>query len=817
MTKIIKTTWHLFAIAILFSFSTGLIAQNSAPVFNSEPQPFAVPDFEYKYGISVSDPDGDAITLSSTGLPSWLTLEETSTPEFNSSGRYHAGVDGMQRMDVAPDGKLWFWHGNEQTFKKMNPDGSDLEDVNTNANSVSAMDFGSDGALYIIGNSNTVGGLLRLHPDSSNFEQMHSDAGCINDLAVAADGSVWAASWCGGGIRHYSADTSTFDSYGDFGLNSIYGIGIHPDGSIWFSQNNHDGAVWRLDISDTTITSMLNYSDANVQWGKNMEIDVNGTVIAKFDQAIVHIIDSLNHNTITNEWIDNICSNPANGEIWGNTWSELLHITLTYDFLLGTPSVSDHGESSISISADDGQGNTSSQDFTLMVDSTIVYHSVHMDSNLTDPVNWDNVSNGLALGWTTERCNENAIEIQMINYEVETCYQWGDWEELTGGSPLGTLWSDVNTDSSTINDYHLYNYWRLREASQQGKVVSMWDMTENKRYDIKPTDLWPEQWQYQGNVVSYFRISRGEGFPIKPTILSIADVPEDQGGRVYVTFTKSAWDTDMPTGGRSAESYTIQRKDGYTWVGLTSVGAYSSDEYVVEVSTLNDSVSDNNNEADFRVIANMDEGTFISNVESGFSSDNIAPNAPDDLGGQIVDGSVELEWAASTANDLSHYNVYRGASSDFVHNEDSFIGESETSDFIDTAMASGDNYYIVTAVDIHDNESDASEAVNLTTMSVIGDVGIPDVFALHQNFPNPFNPVTNIRFDVPENSMVTIAVYDLLGHKVRTLVNYEMSAGFHSIEWNGTNDHGNPLASGMYIYRISAGEFHAVKKLVFMK
>ncbi len=820
MNKTIWTIWRLFVIAILFSFSTGLIAQNSAPVFTSAPQPFAVPDFEYKYGISVFDPDGDAVTLGSTGLPSWLTLEEMTIPEFNSSGRYYAGTDGIRRMDVAPDGKLWFWNDMSQTFKKMNPDGSELEDVNTDAVQVIAMDFGSDGTLYITGASAdwTVGGLLRLRPDSSNFEQMHGDAGCVYDMAVASDGSVWAANNCTGGIWHYSADTSTYESYDNLGINNPMGIGIHPDGSVWFSEGNWDGAVWRLDPSDTTITSMLNYMDANVHHGNDIEIDGNGTVVAKFNEGIYHIIDSLNHNRIANEWVEYICSNPAIGEIWGNTWDEFIRLTPVYDFLHGTPSVSDHGEHSISISAYDDLGNTSSQDFTLMVDSTIVYHSVHMDSNLADPANLDHVSDGLTLGWTTENCEcDGCNENQMINYEVETCYQWGDWEGLTGGSPFGTLWSESNSDSSTITDYELFQYWRLKEASSRGKAVSMWDITENKKYDINPTEVWPDQGDYYGQVLSYFRIARGEGFPILPHIASIADVPEDQGGRVYVTFFKSAWDTDSPNGGRSTESYTIQRKDGDTWVGLTSIGAYSSDEYVVEVSTLNDSDDDGNNEAEIRVIANMDEGTFIGAVASGYSSDNIAPDAPDDLGGQIVDGTAELEWAASTANDLAYYNVYRGATEDFVHNEDSFIGESETSDFIDAAMAAGDNYYIVTAVDIHDNESDASDAVSLTSMSVDGGAGVPDVFALHQNFPNPFNPVTNIRFDVPENSMVSMAIYDLLGHKVRTLINYEMNAGFHSIQWNGTNDHGNPLASGMYIYRINAGEFHAVKKLVFMK
>jgi len=94
---------------------------------------------------------------------------------------------------------------------------------------------------------------------------------------------------------------------------------------------------------------------------------------------------------------------------------------------------------------------------------------------------------------------------------------------------------------------------------------------------------------------------------------------------------------------------------------------------------------------------------------------------------------------------------------------------------------------------------------------------LPDVFALHQNHPNPFNPVTTIRFDVPQESLVRMDVYNILGQRVRTLVNGTMQPGFHAIRWNGTNDTGKPLASGMYIYRIYSTQFTAVKKLVLMK
>jgi hypothetical protein len=102
-------------------------------------------------------------------------------------------------------------------------------------------------------------------------------------------------------------------------------------------------------------------------------------------------------------------------------------------------------------------------------------------------------------------------------------------------------------------------------------------------------------------------------------------------------------------------------------------------------------------------------------------------------------------------------------------------------------------------------------------LGVYEELGVPETFALHQNHPNPFNPITNIRFDIPEESHVKLDIYNIAGQRVTTLVNGTMRPGFHSIRWNGTNDNGKQLASGMYIYRISGGKFTAVKKLVLMK
>jgi len=88
---------------------------------------------------------------------------------------------------------------------------------------------------------------------------------------------------------------------------------------------------------------------------------------------------------------------------------------------------------------------------------------------------------------------------------------------------------------------------------------------------------------------------------------------------------------------------------------------------------------------------------------------------------------------------------------------------------------------------------------------------------LHPNFPNPFNPVTTLRYDLPENSFVNITIYDMLGREVKTLVNTTQDAGYRSIIWDATNDYGKPVSAGIYLYQIQAGEYIRTKKMVLLK
>jgi hypothetical protein len=94
---------------------------------------------------------------------------------------------------------------------------------------------------------------------------------------------------------------------------------------------------------------------------------------------------------------------------------------------------------------------------------------------------------------------------------------------------------------------------------------------------------------------------------------------------------------------------------------------------------------------------------------------------------------------------------------------------------------------------------------------------IPMQYALYQNFPNPFNPVTEIQFDVPDVSVLDLVVYNLMGQQVRRLVNGEIQAGYHRVVWDGLNDRGEPVSTGVYIYSLTSPSFHNTKKMVLLK
>ena len=128
-------------------------------------------------------------------------------------------------------------------------------------------------------------------------------------------------------------------------------------------------------------------------------------------------------------------------------------------------------------------------------------------------------------------------------------------------------------------------------------------------------------------------------------------------------------------------------------------------------------------------------------------------------------------------------------------------------------------------IEITNIESEANENqngpfqitfINENILNVL-DSNIPKNFSLKQNYPNPFNPITSINYNLPNDGLVKVTIYNMMGSIVKTLVNGFHNAGFKSVQWNATNNRNQPVSAGLYLYTIQAGEFRHTKKMVLLK
>jgi hypothetical protein len=108
------------------------------------------------------------------------------------------------------------------------------------------------------------------------------------------------------------------------------------------------------------------------------------------------------------------------------------------------------------------------------------------------------------------------------------------------------------------------------------------------------------------------------------------------------------------------------------------------------------------------------------------------------------------------------------------------------------------------------------DTANCEQVSIIDEI-LPMTYNLHNAYPNPFNPFTTLHYNLPEDALVNITIYDMMGRVVKTMVNSQKNAGFKSVRWNATNDIGSPVSAGLYLYTIQAGEFRQTKKMVLLK
>ena len=128
------------------------------------------------------------------------------------------------------------------------------------------------------------------------------------------------------------------------------------------------------------------------------------------------------------------------------------------------------------------------------------------------------------------------------------------------------------------------------------------------------------------------------------------------------------------------------------------------------------------------------------------------------------------------------------------------------------------NWYVENITDSYSFYSDTSQlCVDRSNLSFIKNDFIPYYYTLHQNNPNPFNPVTTLSYDLPGQAQVTLIIYDLIGREVTQLVNTTQDAGYRSVQWDATDSFGMPVSAGVYLYQVRSGEFVQTKKMVLLK
>jgi len=193
--------------------------------------------------------------------------------------------------------------------------------------------------------------------------------------------------------------------------------------------------------------------------------------------------------------------------------------------------------------------------------------------------------------------------------------------------------------------------------------------------------------------------------------------------------------------------------------------------------------------------------------------DNVLPTVPAKLTPKVISTSrIDLSWNAATDNSGSvKYKIYRGGA---------YYRTTAATTYADAGLNPATLYcYAISAVDSAGNESakNAQACATTSTTGIANEAPGPLEYKLFQNHPNPVRPETAIRFQLPAASQVVVKIYNTVGEEIRTLIDAPLAAGSHGARWDGTDDQGKPVANGIYLYQLRAGNFSQMKRMTLLR
>lgn len=322
-----------------------------------------------------------------------------------------------------------------------------------------------------------------------------------------------------------------------------------------------------------------------------------------------------------------------------------------------------------------------------------------------------------------------------------------------------------------------------------------------------------------------------------PWIESIVDVPGDDGGWVNLRMYRSGWDF-ADADGLPLEYYIVWRRyqdvgtgidlvsgrpslqivdlPPGSWEPVDTFPALQQNTYEFIVPTAANDGEPGAEPSVFVVSAHRNTQSYVSAPDSGSAVDDTPPSTPTGFTVDYYTGhGNHLTWDPCPDSDFAYFWIYRGNTEDFFPWPENRIDRPAMTNWYDPWKDGSLVFYKVSAVDRAGNESFIAAP---DIVIGVGPESIPKQFALHPNRPNPFNPTTMIRFDVPAGAgVMSVKIYDVAGRLVRTLVDGAEPSGRRLIEWNGRDDGGSRVASGVYFCRMTAAGYAHTHKIVLLQ
>ena len=337
----------------------------------------------------------------------------------------------------------------------------------------------------------------------------------------------------------------------------------------------------------------------------------------------------------------------------------------------------------------------------------------------------------------------------------------------------------------------------------------------------------------------------------EPNITSVTDVPADQGGKVKLNWTASDQDrsnirsithyslwraTDValsasgatvidnpakiPAGFHGRAIYREQSPaTDYYWEWIGNQDATFDKGYSFAAETRADSVAGHLSVHQFRVIAHTSDDyvLFKSLPAFGYSVDNLSPPPPLMLTAQRIGSDVHLKWNRSKAPDLRDYSIYRKTSTGVTPVPVNFLSSASDTLAVDAGAPASALYYIVTALDVHANQSPPSNEAGVSASTGAGSTPALTELRVRPNHPNPYSSSTELEVGLPSPSDITVQIYDVSGRRVDALVVRGATAGWRRIAYDGRAGSRAPLANGVYFYRVSAAGKTITHKMVIAR